>query len=299
VKRAERNQLIMYTNQAFSSGSYAEMMSGTHLIPHEYGESVGGQNEVKFIKALGDAVTMQSLNGHSNAATCDPACNSYAGDSNIVPRTQMGMVDGEQNMQCQGLSLSLGTRMPSTASVSPFQFQYHDTGLLPLMTDFSNLKGTMSLKDDEANNLREDFRSDGCMGSVSSGGFHEIIKRESFYNPHPSMSLKEVPWDQPGYSNSILNSQYLRAAQELLDEIVSVRKALKQPGMEKQENNRDIGLDGSKNSDAKSTQTSSGPGGSTANASSELSSAERQNLLDKKTKLLSMLDEVVSITPNF
>ncbi|ESW08624.1 hypothetical protein PHAVU_009G060400 [Phaseolus vulgaris] len=175
--------------------------------------------------------------------------------------------------------------MPSTASVSPFQYQYHDTGLLPLMTDFSNPKGTLSLKDDDAYNLREDFRSDGCMGSVSSGGFHEIIKKESFYSPHPSMCLKEVPSDLPGYSNSILNSQYLRAAQELLDEIVSVRKALKQPGMEKQENHRDIGLDGSKNSYEKSTQMSSAPNG-------ELSSAERQNLLDKKTKLLSMLDEV-------
>jgi len=159
------------------------------------------------------------------------------------------------------------------------------------MTDFSNLKGTLSLKDDDAYNLREDFRSDGCMGSVSSGGFHEIIKKESFYSPHPSMCLKEVPSDLPGYSNSILNSQYLRAAQELLDEIVSVRKALKQPGMEKQENHRDIGLDGSKNSYEKSTQMSSAPNG-------ELSSAERQNF-DKKTKLLSMLDEVVYITPNF
>lgn len=283
----------MYPNQAFSSGSYAEMMSGTSLLPHDYSESVGGQNEVKFITAMGDTVTMQSINGHSNAATGDPACNSYAGDSHVVSRTQMGIVDSEQNMQCHGLSLSLGTIMPSTSSVPPFQYQYHETGLLPLMTDFPNLKGTMSLKDDEANNLHKELRSAECMASVSSGGFHDMIKKEGFYNPHTSMCLKEVPSDpclqgSQGYSNSILNSQYLKAAQELLDEIVSVRKALKQPGMEKQENCRDIGLDGSKDSDGKST----GANGSTANASIELSPGERQNLLDKKTKLLSMLDEV-------
>ena len=285
----------MYPNQAFSSGSYAEMMSGTSLLPHDYSETVGGgQNEVKFITAMGETVTMHSINGHSNAANGDPSCNSFAGDSHVVSRTQMGMADSEQNVNCQGLSLSLGTLMPSNASVSPFQYQYHDTGLLPLMNDYPNPKGAMSLKNDEGNNLHREFRSAECMASVSSGGFLDMVKKECFYNPHdPSMCLKEVPSDLPGYSNSILNSQYLKAAQDLLDEIVSVRKALKQSGMEKQEN---TGLDGSKDSDGKSTsqsmQMSSGPNGSTANASSELSSAERQNLLDKKTKLLSMLDEV-------
>ncbi|KAG5030604.1 hypothetical protein JHK85_014586 [Glycine max] len=271
------------------------MMSGTSLLPHDYSETVGGgQNEVKFITAMGETVTMHSINGHSNAANGDPSCNSFAGDSHVVSRTQMGMADSEQNVNCQGLSLSLGTLMPSNASVSPFQYQYHDTGLLPLMNDYPNPKGAMSLKNDEGNNLHREFRSAECMASVSSGGFLDMVKKECFYNPHdPSMCLKEVPSDLPGYSNSILNSQYLKAAQDLLDEIVSVRKALKQSGMEKQEN---TGLDGSKDSDGKSTsqsmQMSSGPNGSTANASSELSSAERQNLLDKKTKLLSMLDEV-------
>ncbi|KAK7310930.1 hypothetical protein RJT34_08732 [Clitoria ternatea] len=282
-----RNQLLMYPNQAFSSGSsYAEMMSGNPLLPHNYTESVGGQNEVKFITAMG---SMHSINEHSNAANGDPACNSSAGDSHVVPRTQMGMVDSEQNIQCQGLSLSLGTLMPSSASVPPFHYQYPDTGLLPLMNNcLPHLKGFMSIKDDE------------CMASVSSGGFHDMIKKEGFYNP--SMYLKEGPSDpclqgSQGFSNTVLNSQYLKATQELLDEIVNVRKALKQPGMEKQENSRDIGLDGCRDSDGKSNsqtlQASSGPNGSsTANPSCELSPGERQNLLDKKTKLLSMLDEV-------
>ncbi|KAK7263511.1 hypothetical protein RJT34_31102 [Clitoria ternatea] len=71
--------------------------------------------------------SMHSINEHSNAANGDPACNSSAGDSHVVPRTQMGMVDSEQNIQCQGLSLSLGTLMPSSASVPPFHYQYPDT----------------------------------------------------------------------------------------------------------------------------------------------------------------------------
>lgn len=286
----------MYPNQAFSSGSYAEMLSGNSLLPHNYSESVGGQNELKFISSMGDTVTMQPIDGHSNgAATGDSACNAYAnaGESHVIPRTtQLGLVDSEHNVQNQGLSLSLGTVMPSIASVPTFQYQYPSTGFGSLVnSSVPNLKGTSSLKDDEAS-LQRELRNAECMASLASGGFH---KRDGLYNPHPSMCEGQSDGSQ-GFSNNGLNSQYLKAAQELLDEIVNVRKALKQSGLEKQQSFRDIGLDGSKDSDGKSTsqsvQISSGPNGSAANSSCELSPAERQNLLDKRTKLLSMLDEV-------
>ncbi|RDX94375.1 BEL1-like homeodomain protein 7, partial [Mucuna pruriens] len=283
----------MYPNQAFSSGSYAEMLSGNPLLPHNYSESVGGQNELKFMTSMGDTVTMQPIGGHSNASAAGDFAN--AGDSHVIPRTtQLGLVDSEQNVQNQGLSLSLGTVMPSIASVPTFPYQYPGTGFASLMTaSVPNLKGTSSLKDDEAS-LQRELRNAECMASLASGGFH---KREGLYNQHPSMCLSEGQSDgSHGFSNGALNSQYLKAAQELLDEIVNVRKALKQTGLEKQQSFRDIGLDGSKDSDGKSTsqsvQISSGPNGSAANSSCELSPAERQNLLDKKTKLLSMLDEV-------
>ncbi|KAF7829629.1 BEL1-like homeodomain protein 7 [Senna tora] len=276
----------MYPNQTFSSGSYADMLSGNPLLPHNYNEpvSVGGQNEVKFITTIGDPVTMHSIDGHS-----DTPGNSFT-------RTHLGLVDSEQNMQSQGLSLSLGTLMPPTVSVSvpPFQYHYPTTGFSSLMTTcLPNLKGTVSLKDDEA--------SAECMASVSSGGFHNNIPKEVLYNPQSSVYQKELHSDpslhgSQGFANAVLNSQYLKAAQELLDEIVNVRKALKQPGLEKQKSFRDIGLDGSKDTEEKSTsqsmQMSSDPNASSANTSCELSPAERQNLLDKKTKLLSMLDEV-------
>ncbi|KAE9586745.1 hypothetical protein Lal_00004910 [Lupinus albus] len=228
----------MYPNhQAFSSVSYADLLSGNSpLLPHNYSEA---QNEVKFITAIVDTVTMQSIDGN-------------------VPRTQMGIGDNtEQNIQCQGLSLSLGTLMPSTeSSVPPFQYHYpNNTDLSSIMTD------------------------------------HDLIKREGLYNQHPSMQSDPCLQGSSGFSNNVLNSQYLKAAQELLDETVNVRNALSsnQPRVEKQETNfRGIGLDGSKDSNGKS----SGTNGSTANPSCELSPEERHNLLDKKTKLLAMLDEV-------
>ncbi|KAG4934494.1 hypothetical protein JHK87_048496 [Glycine soja] len=289
----------MYPNQAFSSGSYADMLSGNPLLPHNYGETVGGQNELKFITSMRDTMIMQPIDGHPNAAatTGNPDSFENAGDSHshVIPRTtQLGLVDNEQNVQNQGLSLSLGSVMPSIASVPTFPYQYPGTSFSSLMSAcVPNLKGTSSLKDDEAS-LQRELRNAECMASLaSSGGFH---KRDGLYNPqHPSMCLGEgQSHGSQGFSNNMLNSQYLKAAQELLDEIVNVRK---QTSLEKQPSFRDVGLDGSKDSDGKSTtqsvQISSGPNGSSAaNSSCELSPTERQNFLDKKTKLLSMLDEV-------
>ncbi|KAI4316860.1 hypothetical protein L6164_024800 [Bauhinia variegata] len=275
----------MYPNQAFSSGSYAEMLSGSSLFPHNYSESVGGQNEMKFMTAIGDTVTMHSIDGHSNGndpSTGDPSRNSFTGDSHVIPRTQLGLVDNDQNIQCQGLSLSLGTLMPSNASAHPFQYQYSTAGLSSLMTNcLPNFKGTTSLKDD------------GDVASGSCGGFHNSIKKEALYNPQVLSVSDPSLHGSPRLINTVLNSQYLRAAQELLNEIVNVRKALKQPGLEKHKSFRDIGSDGSKDADGRSIgQSMQDPNASANNSLCEFSPAERQNLLDKKTKLLSMLDEV-------
>jgi hypothetical protein len=122
------------------------------------------------------------------------------------------------------------------------------------------------------------------MASISSGAFHDITKRDSFRNADPSDQCLQ---GSQVFPNILLNSQYLKATQELLDEIVNVR-IRKQSAIEKQEKICDIGLDNSKDNDAKS----SAPNDSNSNPSCELSPAERQNLLDKKTQLLSMLDEV-------
>jgi hypothetical protein len=220
-------------------------------LPHNYyNESVAGQNEAKFITA------MQSIDTHSNT------CNSN--------------VDFQQNMQCQELSLSLGTLLPSTASVPPFQYQYQDTGFVSLMNACLPKETTIS-NDDE-------LKSVECMASISSGAFHDITKRDSFRNADPSDQCLQ---GSQVFPNILLNSQYLKATQELLDEIVNVR-IRKRSAIEKQEKICDIGLDNSKDNDAKS----SAPNDSNSNPSCELSPAERQNLLDKKTQLLSMLDEV-------
>ncbi|VAI01035.1 unnamed protein product [Triticum turgidum subsp. durum] len=92
-------------------------------------------------------------------------------------------------------------------------------------------------------------------------------------------------------SRAIRNSKYLKAAQELLDEIVSVWKSIKQNA---QKDKVEAGKMDGKDADEvlKSEGVSSNPQESTANAEPEISAAEKQELQNKMAKLLAMLDEV-------
>lgn len=92
----------------------------------------------------------------------------------------------------------------------------------------------------------------------------------------------------------VMNSKYLRAAQELLDEVVSVSKgvddvdakaasaAKSAASVRKKEDSE--GLSGGGGED--------GAGGSKSSGAPEMSTAERQELQMKKGKLVNMLDEV-------
>jgi hypothetical protein len=93
----------------------------------------------------------------------------------------------------------------------------------------------------------------------------------------------------------VMNSKYLRAAQELLDEVVSVSKgvddvdaraasaaAKSAASVRKKEDSE--GMSGGGGED--------GAGGSKSGGAPEMSTAERQELQMKKGKLVNMLDEV-------
>ncbi|KAF3447297.1 hypothetical protein FNV43_RR12480 [Rhamnella rubrinervis] len=229
----------------------------------------------------------------------DPVSGSVNGDPLAVPRTQLsGALDSENNIQYQGLSLSLATQIPSAVSLPMFQNQGPNPNLssvlntcLPIsVNDAISSKGNGSNQSGELRNV--EYLTFG-----SFGGSHNTVKAEAFYNPLCSVSSREMHIEQyafepSGVSHNILNTKYLKASQQLLDEVVNLRKALKQPGLNKQ----GIGSDGSKENDGKpnyqALQVSSDPSESSTNSSSELSPAERQDLENKRTKLFSMLDEV-------
>ncbi|KAB8093013.1 hypothetical protein EE612_019666 [Oryza sativa] len=92
-------------------------------------------------------------------------------------------------------------------------------------------------------------------------------------------------------SQAIRNSKYLKAAQELLDEVVSVWKSIKQKA---QKDQAEAGKSDNKEAEggSKGEGVSSNPQESTANAAPEISAAEKQELQNKMAKLMAMLDEV-------
>ncbi|KAK9998398.1 hypothetical protein SO802_018001 [Lithocarpus litseifolius] len=248
------NSVMMYMNQA-SSGSYLDILSGNSLPPN-CDESVGGRNGMMFIPPIDNRESMQSINARLNTVTGDHLGNSVTGNSQVIPRRQLGVPDGEQNIQSQGLSLSLSTQMPSAVSVASFE----------------------------------------CLLSGFPRGNHNTTKPEALCNPHSSMNPKEMLCNQylyepSAFATTILNSRYLKASQQFLDEVVNVRKALKQRGLNKHQI-QGTGLDVSKEADGRSNtqyvQMSADPGESTTNSSCELSPAERQDIQNKKTTLLSM-----------
>ncbi|KAL5557967.1 hypothetical protein UlMin_034178 [Ulmus minor] len=193
----------------------------------------------------------------------DPVENSLFGDSSVLSRNQSG--------HYQGLSLSLSTEIPPAVSSPSFQYQYPNSS-------FSwNLSTSLPIIGNEGIS---------CKGDES---FYNSIKAEGSGNSLSSANMnKQYRYDQSGFCYNILSNRYLKAAQRLLDEVVNVGEALKQLGLSKNQYSQ-IGSDNCfKEIDGKSND----PSESSRNSGSELSSAERQDLQNKKTKLTSLLEEI-------
>ncbi|CAN6722286.1 unnamed protein product [Malus baccata var. baccata] len=259
--------MMMYLNQAsYGAGSYSEVLSGGNFSPKKYADSDGGRSEMMFIPP-----------------TSDPVRDCGVGGESLI---------GKHSMQDHGLSLSLSTQIPQPVSLPSFQYQYPNSSLSSVLSNAPMIgKG-------EEYNQSEEFRNFESLTSGLYGGGHEAVKTQAFYNPMCSSGSKEMHseyvYDSLGSTNAMLSSKYLKAAQQLLDEVVNVKKALKQSRLDKNQSFKRSGSDGSKETDGNDQhlRRSSDPGESSTISSVELSAAERQDLQNKKTKLLSMLDEV-------
>jgi hypothetical protein len=105
----------------------------------------------------------------------------------------------------------------------------------------------------------------------------------SLMSPNQSAMAMAASRNTPG-NMYVQNSRFLRAARELLDEVVSVRDAIKKKGDRKDDSagNGDTGkVDGDKGEEHEGNSSSA-----------ELSAAERQDLQNKVTALMAMLDQV-------
>ncbi|XP_042494423.1 BEL1-like homeodomain protein 7 [Macadamia integrifolia] len=281
---------------ATQQGSFSNLMS-SHLgdQQQQFGVWRDGRNEMMFMRPAGGSTSMQSLGE----------------DSQVGLQTQLGILHGGQNLQGQGLSLSLSTQIPSTIPVPPFQYRNSNPGFSSLLNSShpsmsgDGGSGTSSSKDDESSQGKQQLRDAEYLPPGFSGANRDDIKGEALNNFQYSMGPKLMhsdpsPYGLTGLANTIPNSKYLKAVQQLLDEVVNVHKALKQSESDKHQKFHGSGLKDPKETEGESNDgtqllttsgTSSKPQESGTN-NAELSPAERQDLQNKMTKLLSMLDEV-------
>ncbi|WOL17570.1 BEL1-like homeodomain protein 7 isoform X1 [Canna indica] len=187
----------------------------------------------------------------------------HSDDPQMNLRTQLGILNAQSLssqhsnisvMHNQGLSLSLSTQM----SVPSFQYQ-PSSSHISFIGSHQSTSGNVGL-------LRE--------VSLQSKSMHDSVSHSNL-------------------TSSIPNSKYLRAAQELLDEVINVGKALKQKAEKSQGPQNSSGMTGKYANEGTNTEgIMSNPQETTVNSSDDLSPSERQDLQNKVTKLLGMLDEV-------
>ncbi|KAF9619228.1 hypothetical protein IFM89_005782 [Coptis chinensis] len=311
------NNMMMYLNYS-TAGSYSDTMAGnsqqhqvelpsvgdsgltpsqqgmlSNLVSSHTGDQVynawrDGRNEM-FMQPMGGPSTIHSIGAQISGSTVNE-------DPQMGLRPQLGILDGGQNLQGQGLSLSLSTQFSSAVPVPSFQFR-HPNALSSFLNSHPSISGeggsgTGSCRDDENSPNKQSRNTEYLPGYP--GGNHEAIKQETFNNLQCSLDPKQMhsgssPYNLPGFASTIPNSKYLKATQQLLDEVVNVRKALKQHDAK---GFRDTDA-GSKDSTTVPPSTSMPTDSQeTTHSTIELSPAERQDLQNKLTKLLSMLDEV-------
>ncbi|XP_020081809.1 BEL1-like homeodomain protein 7 isoform X2 [Ananas comosus] len=232
-----------------SSFTGAQNMVPSQMADHTFNSR---RNEMSF---------MRMIDGSANRSE-NLAQNPLSDDTQMGLRPQLITLNGQSfssqqpNVSAmqnnQGLSLSLGTQIP----LPNYQYQ-------PTSADISFIAPNQS-----------------SLGNTGSCGEDNMKAKQVHMNVSPY-----------GYStlaSSIPNSKYLKAAQELLDEVANVRKTLKKKEDKSQSLNTCKDTDGG----SKAEGASSNPQEDTADDLSELSPAERQDLQNKVTKLLAMLDEV-------
>ncbi|CAA7404053.1 unnamed protein product [Spirodela intermedia] len=132
------------------------------------------------------------------------------------------------------------------------------------------------------------FQYNASNSDISFLGPHQSAARNSFHGRERSIYCEPPP---PGLSDlpcPITNSKYLKAAQQLLEEVVNVQRALKQM------TEKSLPSGASKENDAslRSDEMHQNTDDSAPNSVSEVSATDKQELHNKMTKLLNMLDEV-------
>eukprot|EP00252_Welwitschia_mirabilis_P010882 TRINITY_DN244_c0_g1_i8.p1 TRINITY_DN244_c0_g1~~TRINITY_DN244_c0_g1_i8.p1 ORF type:complete len:508 (+),score=66.24 TRINITY_DN244_c0_g1_i8:2551-4074(+) len=187
----------------------------------------------------------------------------------------------------QGLSLSLSSQQPLS-----FQNNDSDINNCPAISAATTSEDEMFRADRNAGKWNSAFRSPSSRDGVLGADFGYAA---SFHGAGPSKQQQLQHLESVaaggvgGFSGNggLLGSKYLKAAQQLLEEVVNVGRVSKSESR-KHEGCKPQSWIGS--SASKENSVTEGGGGD--GAAPELTPAERQELQMKKGKLIAMLDEV-------
>ncbi|KAL3012618.1 hypothetical protein AAZX31_06G009100 [Glycine max] len=267
------SNMSLYMN----SGSYSEALSGNSqpqnncfVIPSP---SVGASHSTPEQQEI-----LANIGGFQTGVHDFSAWRE--GRSEMLVRQTM---DG-QNLQGQGLSLSLGTHIPSGIQMPSI----HDRNHRP---SFDSFLGTNP-------------SSSGNEAAYQKGSSRDEGMRHSENLP-PGLPEANQDLDKADFSIHRMSSvgrtvpsfKYLKAVQLLLDEVVDIRKAIKRPVVRSYSTHENSKKNSNEDDEQLENDRPSANGvpnsqASTSKTSCELSHAEKQDLHHKLTKLLSMLDEV-------
>lgn len=274
--------MMMYMH----SGSYSDALAGNSQHQNNCMEipSLGPSNSApqrqEILSNLGGSRSMEHDFGAWREGRHEmPFSHPMGGSPSIL--------HSGQNLQGQGLSLTLSTQIPSGIQMPSLPYRNPNPGFASFLSPNSSLSGDSG--DRTGSTRDEQLRNAEYLPHNFPGGNQELNKEDL------------SPYGMSSIVRNIPNSKYLKASQQLLDEVVNVRKALKQPETMRNESTHEHLIkspkegDGGSGNESLLPTTSGHPQESASNSSCELSHAEKQELQNKLTKLLSMLDEVRQI----
>ncbi|KAI3777462.1 hypothetical protein L1987_47262 [Smallanthus sonchifolius] len=243
----------MATYDPTSSSHQKDVFPNSYISSDSYQESLCPPADMYQNQSPTDTSFLELLSGNMQSKP------------QILPRVDdCNNLGNEQNLNYQELSLSLGMQLPSSSMDLPaFQYSYLNSHL-PNSSDHGS-------QTNKAENT--EYLSFNLVGTLKSG------------DANSDQYLISDAYDGLyGVMGRILDPKYLKPSKELLEEVANLREALSQLKMNRRNNLHKLYVD---EKDSKFT-----PLESTTSSSGELSASEKQDLQNKVTKLISLLDEV-------
>ncbi|CAM0948577.1 unnamed protein product [Alopecurus aequalis] len=232
------------------------------------------QSQQNCMEMPGHGHHHSAMSHDSSARESDMLAHSFGHVKDMKNEMLMHMMDGPQQ--------SGGAELIHDGDHNSAQFEF---GVL------NNHHGSPNVPSGQGQGLSLSLNTQILAPSLPYWSIKPDMLTPSSY--HESLRVNDIRMKsmQSEASRAIRHSRYLKAAQEVLDEVVNVWKNIKQKAQKEQ---AEPGKAEGKETDGgpKSEGVPSNPQESGANAPPELSTAEKQELQSKMAKLMAMLDEV-------